>query len=73
MNPNIIKGYRNHLGMTQKELADELDISLTSYRNKENGITNFSDKEKVLFTALINDVFPNTSIEDIFFSHYKTK
>lgn len=73
MNPNIIKGYRNHLGMTQGELADLLNISITSYRNKENGITNFTDLEKVRFTSLVNDIFPNETIESIFFSEYKTK
>jgi len=73
MNSNIVKGYRNHLGKTQKEMADCLDISITSYRNKENGITNFTDKEKVKFTSLVKDMFPNVTIESIFFSQYKTK
>lgn len=73
MNPNIIKGYRNHLGMTQKELADHLEISITSYRNKENGVTSFTDKEKVEFTNLVKKQFFDVTIEDIFFTEYKTK
>lgn len=73
MNPNTIKGYRNHLGMTQKKLADYLGISITSYRNKENGITSFTDDEKILFTDLVKTIFPNVTIESIFFTKYKTK
>lgn len=73
MNVNAIKGYRNHLGMTQKQLADHLGMSVTSYRNKENGITSFTDVEKVEFTHLVNNIFPDASIESIFFSKYKTK
>ena len=69
INPNLIKGFRNHLGFTQAELAKVLGISVVAYRNKENGITEFSDSEKRVFTGLVRQLFPEESIESIFFSN----
>lgn len=35
------KGMRVSVGLTQEEVAKHLDISLTQYKRKENGIARF--------------------------------
>ncbi|MGK0719115.1 helix-turn-helix transcriptional regulator [Streptococcus uberis] len=65
---NKIKGYRNMLGLTQEELGKKLGISKQSYHNKETGKTSFSDSEKLKFKTLIQPLFPEITLEEIFFS-----
>jgi putative transcriptional regulator len=62
-----IRGYRNMLGLTQEKLGEELGISKQSYYNKETGKTQFSDKEKLKIKNLLIPLFPEITIEDIFF------
>lgn len=64
---NKVKGYRIMLGLTQQEVANELNISISSYINKESGRTAFKDNEKMLFKDLLLPYFPNISLEEIFF------
>lgn len=64
---NKVKGYRIMLGLTQQEVANELNISISSYINKESGRTAFKDTEKILFKDLLLPYFPNISLEEIFF------
>ena len=64
---NRIAGYRKMLGLTQSEMAERLNISLTAYFNKENEITPFSDKEKVIIRDMLKEVVENPSIDSIFF------
>ena len=42
-----IKGLRSDLGLTQKEFANKLGMSLRSYRNKEKGEYPFNQIEMV--------------------------
>ncbi|MCK1166918.1 MULTISPECIES: helix-turn-helix transcriptional regulator [Streptococcus] len=65
---NKIKGYRNMLGLTQEELGKKLGISKQSYYNKETGKTSFSDNEKIMFKTLLQPLFPEITLEEIFFS-----
>lgn len=60
--------YRAFLGMTQEEMANRLGISLSSYRNKENERTAFSDAEKVVFKNIVSSEIGNTTIDEIFFA-----
>lgn len=46
MKPLEIKGARARLGYKQKQVAEKLGIAVSSYCNKENGITKFTDEEK---------------------------
>lgn len=41
--PNKVRGYRNMLGMTQKQMGKALGISKQSYMNKEKGYVTFKD------------------------------
>ena len=45
MKPLEIKGARTRLGFTQQFVADELHLSLPSYRKKESGKVKFTDEE----------------------------
>ncbi|MGT2960015.1 helix-turn-helix transcriptional regulator [Streptococcus caballi] len=64
---NKIRGYRNMLGMTQKQLGEKLGMTKQSYHNKETGRNSFSDSEKIAFKQLLLPMFPEITIEDIFF------
>ncbi|QBX10238.1 transcriptional regulator [Streptococcus satellite phage Javan421] len=55
------------LGLTQERLGKELGISKQSYHNKESGKTQFSDSEKIKIKNLLLPMFPNITLEDIFF------
>ncbi|MCW0934624.1 helix-turn-helix domain-containing protein [Streptococcus anginosus] len=64
---NTIRGYRNMLGLTQEQLGKQLGMTKQTYHNKEVGKNSFSDKEKIEFKKLLLPLFPNITIEDIFF------
>ena len=53
MKPLEIKGARTRLGFSQQFMADELDISLSSYRKKENGEVKFTEDEKFKTAKLL--------------------
>lgn len=42
-----IKGARTRLGYTQQYVADQLGITVLSYRNKEGGRVRFTDNEMI--------------------------
>lgn len=65
---NKIAGYRKMLGLTQDGMANELGISKQSYWMKEKGQTPFSDTEKLVFKQMLRPLFPNVTIDDIFFA-----
>ena len=62
-----IAGYRRMLGMTQSKMADCFGISKQAYYLKEKGATAFSDEEKVLFKEMLLPLFPQITIDEIFF------
>lgn len=64
---NKISGYRRMLGHTQKTMGKELGISKQSYYLKEKGEVQFSDHEKLIFKRLLLPIFPNITIDEIFF------
>lgn len=64
MKPLEIKGARTRLGLSQKHMAEQLNITEFSYGKKERGIVRFTDPEKVivakvlgLTAAQVNDFF----------------
>ncbi|MBR3055025.1 MAG: hypothetical protein IKG63_04275 [Streptococcus sp.] len=65
---NKIIGYRKMLGFTQTDLAKKFGISLQAYRLKENGTTAFKDSEKIIFKKMLLTIFPDITIDDIFFN-----
>lgn len=65
---NKIRGYRNMLGKTQKEMAQIFGISANAYNKKERGQTPFKDDEKILFKGMLSQYFPSITIDDIFFA-----
>jgi len=65
---NKVKGYRNMINLSQKEMAKLLGISFTSYCHKEQGKREFKDNEKIVFFEIVKKSVPNVTIEEIFFS-----
>lgn len=53
MKPLEIKGARARLGYKQQYMADNLEISVATYRKKESGVIRFTDKEKIMVTKLL--------------------
>ncbi|APZ49072.1 hypothetical protein BW721_04885 [Jeotgalibaca sp. PTS2502] len=64
---NRIAGYRRMLGMNQKDLAKDFGISVQAYSAKERGVTSFKDSEKARFKELLKTLFPDITIDEIFF------
>lgn len=64
---NKIRGYRNMLGLTQEQLGKKLGMTKQTYHNKEVDRNSFSDEEKIEFKNLLLPLFPNITLEDIFF------
>lgn len=70
---NRIAGYRRMLGLTQKEMAEKLNISVQAYSKKELGKTPFKDSEKIAFKKMLEPLFPEITIDEIFFKKNVTK
>ena len=45
---NKVRNYRRYIGLTQNQMANDLKVSVTAFRNKEKGITPFRDSEKLI-------------------------
>lgn len=65
---NRVAGYRKMLGKTQSDMAEVFGISKQAYSAKERGITSFKDNEKIMFKELLKPLFPNITIDEIFYS-----
>ena len=65
---NLIAGYRKMLNATQSDMAKALGISKQSYYRKENQLVPFTDQEKILIKRMLIPLFPNITIDAIFFS-----
>jgi len=65
---NKLAGYRKMLGYTQEDMAKIFGVSKQSYRMKEKGEYQFNDKEKVKFKEMLKPIFPEITIDEIFFS-----
>ena len=64
---NKVAGYRKMLNFTQEEMGEKLGISKQFYYLKEKGKSSFSDKEKLIFKNLLKNIFPDITIDTIFF------
>lgn len=64
---NRVAGYRTMLKMSQKEMAQYLEISPQSYSNKERGFRKFTDKEKLDLKKLFIKIDSKITIDTIFF------
>ena len=59
MKPLEIKGARTRLGLSQKYMAQQLNITEASYGKKERGLVRFTDVARLLSltAAQVNDYF----------------
>lgn len=65
---NKIKGYRNMIGFSQKEMGKVLGIAEATYRNKENGKSSFKESEIELFYQTLLAKGVDIKVSDIFFT-----
>ena len=60
-----LKNFRKSKGLSQEGMASKLGITLSMYEKVENGRAGVSSK----FMRKFKQVFPEESIDNIFFSH----
>lgn len=63
--PRWVRGYRYAYGFSQEYMAEQLGISVASYRKKESGVSSFSDREKIVVARVLN--LNQEQVNDIFF------
>lgn len=63
---NKVKGYRNMIKYSQKDMAEALHISETAYRLKENGDRTFTQNEMIAFLNEIKKVDNTVTLDLIF-------
>lgn len=64
-----IKEYREQLGLTQEEMADELELSRQNYNQKENEQRKWNDSDKIKIRELLKEKLdPDITIDEIFYS-----
>lgn len=66
----LLKSYRVRVGITQKVLAKLLQIDVTTYSKKENGVIEFKASEILILKKTLNltpieidEIFFNSSVE----------
>lgn len=64
---NKVKAFREAIGLTQKDLARILDISVDSYSRKERGVSDFRKNEMIEITAIFKNNGIDENLQDIFF------
>ena len=62
---NKIRAMRKGYGFTQKYMAENLGMSVSTYQNKEKGRVRFSDREKVSMAHILQ--LSADQVNDIFF------
>ncbi|MDO4679668.1 MAG: helix-turn-helix transcriptional regulator [Aerococcus sp.] len=68
MNTKIVYMYRHSFAKTQAEAAKLMGLSLSAYRSRETGKTEFDRSEMLKFTSLVQKEKPDITVNDIFFS-----
>jgi DNA-binding XRE family transcriptional regulator len=63
-----VKGYRVMLGKSQDEMAKLFGITKQAYSAKERGVNRFTDKEMITIKEMLKPIFPEITIDEIFFS-----
>lgn len=63
-----VKGYRVMLGKSQDEMAKLFGITKQAYSAKERGVNRFTDKEMIAIKEMLKPIFPEITIDEIFFS-----
>ncbi len=66
-----MKGLRSDMGMTQEDMSSFLGIGIRNYRNKEKGITPFTQVEIILIMKKANLSYQE--VGEIFFNKESNK
>lgn len=65
---NNVQAYRRMTLKSQKDFAEMLGVSVTSYANKEKGKTQFKASEMKKIADEVKKQVPSVTLEEIFFS-----
>lgn len=65
---NRLKYYRNMLGLTQEQMCNIIGLkNKQNYSLKETGKIKFNDLEKIKIKNVINEKYPDVTIDELFF------
>ena len=67
--PNKLLGLRKSVRVTQKEMADYLNINQATFCKKEKGISDFKRAEMEKITIFLKQYYPDITTEEIFFDN----
>ena len=67
--PNKLLGLRKAVRVTQKEMADYLNINQATFCKKEKGINDFKRSEMEKITEFLKQYYPDITTEEIFFNN----
>ena len=67
--PNKLLGLRKSVRVTQKELADYLNIHQGTFCKKEMGLSDFKKSEMEKITTFLKKYYPDITTEEIFFDN----
>lgn len=63
---NRTKNYRKFLNLTQIEMANLMNMPFRTYQNKENGVSEFTNKEMIRFKEIVQKELDTVTLEMIF-------
>lgn len=63
---NRTKNYRKFLNLTQSEMANLMNMPVRTYQNKENGVSEFTNKEMIRFKEIVQKELDTVTLEMIF-------
>lgn len=63
-----LRGYRNMIGYSQEQMAQELDVSKQTYNLKEQGKVEFKISEANKIVSVLNEAGIKIKYQDIFLS-----
>ncbi|WP_436860182.1 helix-turn-helix transcriptional regulator [Staphylococcus caeli] len=64
---NLVKGYRCAIGLSQKEMASKIDVSINTYAEKENGKRDFTRLEMKRYKCVLDEYDVSVDIAEIFY------
>lgn len=70
---NRVAAYRKLIGLNQIDIANELEINLSTYSQKESGKRDFTESEMIKIVAIFKKYIPDITANDLFFANEVSK
>lgn len=63
---NKARKYRQYLDYTQLEMENLINMPLRTYQNKENGVSDFTNREMIVFKKVVQHEIEGITLDHIF-------